>query len=142
MSRKVVTVAGVPANPNPVSPAVAVGGFLFVSGQTAREQQGVEAQTRAVLEKIGAILRAGGSDYAKVARCNVYPEGRRRLPEDERRLPRVLPLGLPGAVDDRRAARASRRPRGDRLPGDSLLGLGHRIRPCRNRMRPGVAGSL
>lgn len=36
------------------------------------EQQGVEAQTRAVLEKIGAILRAGGSDYANVARCGVY----------------------------------------------------------------------
>ena len=72
MSRKVVTVAGVPANPNPVSPGVVAGGFVFVSGQTAREQEGVEAQTRMVLEKVGAILRAAGSDYAKVARCGVY----------------------------------------------------------------------
>src|SRR5688500_11344474 len=72
MSSVDVTYACPPANPNPDSPAYVVGGFLFVSGQTAREQQGVEAQTRAVLEKIGAILRAGGSDYAKVARCNVY----------------------------------------------------------------------
>ena len=67
MSRKVVTPAGVAPNPNPVSPAVAVGDLVFVSGQTARDQDGVEAQTRAVLEKIGVILGAGGSDYSKVA---------------------------------------------------------------------------
>ena len=72
MSRKVVTPAGVAPNPNPVSPGIVAGGFVFVSGQTAREQQGVEAQTRAVLEKLGAILRAAGSDYANVARCGVY----------------------------------------------------------------------
>ena len=72
MSRTVVAPAGVSPNPNPVSPAIIAGGFLFVSGQTAREQQGVEAQTRAVLEKLGAILHAAGSDYAKVARCGVY----------------------------------------------------------------------
>ena len=72
MSRKVVTPAGVAPNPNPVSPGIVVGDFVFVSGQTARDQQGVEAQTRAVLEKLGAILKAAGSDYAKVARCGVY----------------------------------------------------------------------
>ncbi len=72
MSRKVVTPAGVAPNPNPVSPAIVVGDLVFVSGQTARDQQGVEAQTRAVLEKLGAILRAAGSDYTKVARCGVY----------------------------------------------------------------------
>ena len=72
MSRKVVTPAGMAANPNPISPAVVVGDFVFVSGQTARDQQGVERQTRAVLEKLGAILRAAGSDYGNVARCGVY----------------------------------------------------------------------
>ena len=72
MSRKIVTLAGVAPNPNPVSPAAVVGDFVFVSGQTARDQQGVEAQTRTVLEKLGVILRAAGSEYAKVARCGVY----------------------------------------------------------------------
>ena len=72
MSRTVVTPAGVAPNPNPLSPAIVVGDLVFVSGQTAREGDGVEAQTRAVLEKLGAILKAAGSDYAKVARCGVY----------------------------------------------------------------------
>ena len=72
MSRKVVTPAGVAANPNPVSPGIVVGDLVFVSGQTARDRDGVEAQTRSVLEKLGAILKAAGSDYAKVARCGVY----------------------------------------------------------------------
>ena len=72
MSRTAVTPAGVAPNPNPVSPGIVAGGFVFVSGQTARDQDGVEAQTRAVLEKLGAILRAAGSDYARVARCGVY----------------------------------------------------------------------
>ena len=72
MSRKVVTPAGVAPSPNPYSPGIVVGDLVFVSGQTAREGAGVEAQTRAVLEKLGAILKAAGSDYAKVARCGVY----------------------------------------------------------------------
>ena len=51
MSRKIATPAGIAPNPNPVSPAVVVG-VVFVSGQTAREQQSVDGQTRAVLEKV------------------------------------------------------------------------------------------
>lgn len=54
------------------SPGVRFGSFLFVAGQTAHEAGGFEAQTKAVLEKLGAILRAGGSDFAHVLRCGVY----------------------------------------------------------------------
>lgn len=49
-----------------------VGRLVFVSGQTAAEVNGLGAQTRAVLEKLGAVLRAAGTDYANVARCGVY----------------------------------------------------------------------
>jgi 2-iminobutanoate/2-iminopropanoate deaminase len=54
------------------SPGVRFGSLLFVAGQTAHEAGDFEAQTKAVLEKLGAILRAGGSDYAHVLRCGVY----------------------------------------------------------------------
>ena len=72
MSRNVVIPAGTAPGGSPLSPGVVVGQLLFVSGQVAPEVEGVEAQTRAVLEKLGAVLRAGGSDYSSVARCGVY----------------------------------------------------------------------
>lgn len=72
MMRTIVTPTGVGAPKSPLSHAVRWDNILFVSGQTAPEVAGVEAQTRAVLEKVGAILRAGGSDYANVLRCGVY----------------------------------------------------------------------
>ena len=71
MDRTIVTPQGA-ASKSPLSPGVRWGNVLYVSGQTAPEAVGLEAQTRAVLEKLGAILRAGGSDYANVLRCGVY----------------------------------------------------------------------
>jgi 2-iminobutanoate/2-iminopropanoate deaminase len=72
MTRTIVTPEGGVAPKSPLSPGVRWGNVLYVSGQTAPEAAGIEAQTRAVLEKLGAILRAGGSDYANVLRCGVY----------------------------------------------------------------------
>jgi 2-iminobutanoate/2-iminopropanoate deaminase len=72
MTRTVITPEGAPAPKSPLSHGVRWNDTLYVSGQTAPEATGVEAQTRAVLEKIGAILRAGASDYANVLRCGVY----------------------------------------------------------------------
>ncbi len=72
MKRTIVTPAGMPAPKSPLSPGVQWANVLYVSGQTAPEAKGVADQTRAVLEKLGTILRAGGSDYANVLRCGVY----------------------------------------------------------------------
>lgn len=70
--KKVVTPEGVLPSPNPLSPGIAAGGVVYVSGQVAPAVSGVEAQTRTVLEQIGAILQASGSDYSRVLRCGVY----------------------------------------------------------------------
>jgi reactive intermediate/imine deaminase len=70
--RSIIVPPGWPPSKSPLSPAVSAGGLVFVSGQTAADVNGIEAQTRSVLEKIGAILRAGGSDYPQVLRCGVY----------------------------------------------------------------------
>lgn len=63
----------------PYSPAVKVGGFLFVSGQIALDQQtnllrtdNIEVETRQVLENLNLILRAEGYDPAHVVSATVY----------------------------------------------------------------------
>jgi len=56
----------------PVSEAVLWHGLVFVSGQTAPEVPGFEGQAKAVLKKIGVVLKASGSDYQYVLRCGVY----------------------------------------------------------------------
>ncbi len=71
MDRTVVSVSAAPPLAH-FSSGIRSGGLLFVAGQTAHEVEGFEAQTRAVLDKIGAVLRAGGSDYRHVLRCGVY----------------------------------------------------------------------
>jgi 2-iminobutanoate/2-iminopropanoate deaminase len=63
----------------PYSSALRVGEWLFISGQTpldpATSQMidgDVAAQTRRVLQSIGALLEAGGLSYAAVAKTTVF----------------------------------------------------------------------
>jgi 2-iminobutanoate/2-iminopropanoate deaminase len=63
----------------PYSPATALNGLIFVSGQGATNPKtgqlagsDIESQTEQVLHNINAILRAAGSDLDHVLRCNVY----------------------------------------------------------------------
>jgi 2-iminobutanoate/2-iminopropanoate deaminase len=62
----------------PLSPGiVAEGRFLFVSGQVPvrdgkRVEGGIEAETRAALDNVGDVLRAGGATFADVVSCRVY----------------------------------------------------------------------
>ncbi len=63
----------------PYSPAVRAGQLLFVSGQipldpaTGQMAAGdVAAQTRRVLDNVGALLAAGGRGFADVVRTTVY----------------------------------------------------------------------
>lgn len=63
----------------PYSPAVRIGGFLFVSGQIALDQasgrlvhESIEGETRQVLDNLSAILRAAGYDSSHVVSATVY----------------------------------------------------------------------
>lgn len=63
----------------PYSQAIAVNGMLFCAGQTPIDpatgnlvEGGVEAQTHQALKNVGAVLRAGGSDYSKVIKTTVF----------------------------------------------------------------------
>lgn len=62
----------------PYSQGRVIGGTLYTAGQigldprTMTLRDGAEAQVRQVLENIGAIVEAAGSDLAAVAKLTVY----------------------------------------------------------------------
>ena len=63
----------------PYSPAVRVGGFLFLSGQIGMDQatgqlrnESIETETRQALENITNILHAAGYDMSHVVNATVY----------------------------------------------------------------------
>lgn len=61
----------------PYSAGVAVGDFVFVSGQIptdadGRLPEGIEAQTRQSILNLKAVLEAGGSDLQHVVKTTVF----------------------------------------------------------------------
>ncbi len=63
----------------PYSPAIKIGGFLFISGQIGLNQEtgqlegpDIESQTRRSLENIMALLRQAGLDSSNVIQCTVF----------------------------------------------------------------------
>ena len=67
-----------PAAIGPYSQAVAVGNFLFASGQipvdpaTGNVPDGIEAQAEQSCKNVGAILKANGMDYSNVAKTTCF----------------------------------------------------------------------
>ncbi|MCY7359173.1 MAG: RidA family protein [Rudanella sp.] len=80
MSKQIVYTDQAPAAIGPYSQAVQAGGFLFVSGQIALDlaSQGeaspgdIRAETRKVMENIGAILKTAGKDYSNVVKATIF----------------------------------------------------------------------
>jgi len=69
----------VPKAIGPYSPAVRAGQLLFVSGQVPLDPAtgqivagDIAAQTRRVLDSIGALLRAGGRSFGDVVRTTIF----------------------------------------------------------------------
>jgi len=61
----------------PLSDAVRVGDTIYLSGQLGfgadgKLPDGVEAQTKAAMDNIGAILKRAGADYGDVFHCTAY----------------------------------------------------------------------
>ena len=74
-----VNTAGAAAENLPFSPAVRAGGVLYLSGAIGNVPGkmelvpgGIAAESRQMMENIGAVLRAAGSDWNRVAKCVVY----------------------------------------------------------------------
>jgi 2-iminobutanoate/2-iminopropanoate deaminase len=78
-TRTVVHTDAAPKAIGPYSQAILVNGMVFCAGQTPIDPAtgnlvdgGIEAQTHQALKNIGAVLRAAGSDYAKVVKTTVF----------------------------------------------------------------------
>jgi 2-iminobutanoate/2-iminopropanoate deaminase len=78
-AREPVATDGAPKAIGPYSQAIRAGGLLFISGQTPLDpttggliEGDLAAQTRRVLDSVGAILAAGGSSFADVVRTTVF----------------------------------------------------------------------
>jgi 2-iminobutanoate/2-iminopropanoate deaminase len=63
----------------PLSQAIKVGDWLFASGQLGMDPRtgrlvegGIRAETRQVCENLKAVLEAGGSSLARVAKVTIY----------------------------------------------------------------------
>ena len=79
MPKHVPTLPGVDVGPYPFSQVVEANGFVFLAGQVGNAPGahsavpgGIEAETRAMLDNVGGLLRAAGLDFADVVKCTVY----------------------------------------------------------------------
>lgn len=68
--------------PKPIGPysqGILLDNLIFCSGQTPLDPETMQIcstdiveQTRQTMENIGAILKAGGSDFSKIVKTNIY----------------------------------------------------------------------
>jgi 2-iminobutanoate/2-iminopropanoate deaminase len=79
MPRKVPALPGIEPSALPFSKVVEANGFMFLAGQVGdapgREGAvpgGIEAETKAMLDNVGRLLRAVGLDYGDVVKATVY----------------------------------------------------------------------
>ena len=78
MTRQAVSTTGAPAALGPYSQAIAVGGFVFVSGtvgidpETGEVADGVAAQTERALLNIAAILEAAGTSMDHLVKTTIF----------------------------------------------------------------------
>ncbi len=72
MKRVAITPAAAASNTSPLSPGLAEGPFMFVSGQIGAAGAGIEAQTEQVLENLAAVLAAGGLGMDDVVKTTVF----------------------------------------------------------------------
>ena len=75
MSKQIVYTDQAPAPIGPYSQAVKINGTLFVSGQVAIELASngdIQAETKKVMENIGAILKAADMDYTHVVKSSIF----------------------------------------------------------------------
>jgi 2-iminobutanoate/2-iminopropanoate deaminase len=79
MPKSVPTGPGLEPTSLPFSKIVEANGFVFLAGQigdapgsSGPVPGGIEAETRAMLENVGRLLRAVGLDFRDVVKCTVY----------------------------------------------------------------------
>lgn len=125
--REVISTEAAPAAIGPYSQAIRAGDFLFVSGQIplvpssgALVQGDVRAQTRQVLDNLGAIFAAGGGSFEQVVKTTVYLADMADFPA----MNEVYGAVFTGAAPARATVQVSRLPRDVRVEIDAVVYLG------------------
>jgi 2-iminobutanoate/2-iminopropanoate deaminase len=79
MPKTVPDLPGLEPGALPFSKVVEANGFVFLAGQIGDAPGsngpvpgGIEAETRAMLDNVGRLLKAVGLDYRDVVKCTVY----------------------------------------------------------------------
>jgi len=79
MNRQVISTESAPAAIGPYSQAIVIDGFLFASGQIPLSPEtgavvsgGIKEQAGQVMENIGAVLKAAGSDFSQVVKTTCF----------------------------------------------------------------------
>jgi 2-iminobutanoate/2-iminopropanoate deaminase len=77
--KKIISTSEAPATIGPYSQAVRSGNFLFCSGQIPLDPKsgqivsgGIAAQTRRVLDNIGAVLKAEGLTFENIVKTTIF----------------------------------------------------------------------
>lgn len=87
MSNRIVHTDNAPAAIGPYSQAIVTSGLVFTAGQIALDPAtgqvvagGVAEQTERVLQNLGAVLEAAGTDWANVIKTTVFLKDMRDFP--------------------------------------------------------------
>ena len=79
MEKKIIVTQKAPEPIGPYSQAIQSGNMLFVSGQIPLDPAtnqiitgGIGEETDQVMQNIGAILKAAGTDFTKVLKCSIF----------------------------------------------------------------------
>ena len=78
-TKKIVSSDQAPAAIGPYSQAVIYGGLVYCSGQIALDPvtmeivgEDAETQAKQVMNNLGEVLSAAGSDFSKVIKCSIF----------------------------------------------------------------------
>ena len=78
-TKKIVSTDQAPAAIGPYSQAVILGGLVYCSGQIALDPvtmeivgEDAETQAKQVMNNLGEVLSAAGSDFSKVIKCSIF----------------------------------------------------------------------
>ena len=82
---KAINTEKAPAAIGPYSQAMQAGDFIYVSGQipvnpkSGEMVEGIEAQTKQVLDNLQAILKEANTDFSQVVKFTIYLESMETL---------------------------------------------------------------
>jgi 2-iminobutanoate/2-iminopropanoate deaminase len=116
---EVIVTSDAPPAIGPYSQAIRAGDFVFVSGQiavdvrTGKLAEGIEAQTRQVMDNLRAVLTAAGASLAQVVKVTIFLARW----EDFRPMNEVYATYFPTRAPARSVVQ------GPRIPEGTLVGL-------------------